>query len=354
MLNKFLTIILVTLLACAAICAQQPATPAAPTGPKPPDRSVMIFGHDDGGYLGIQAASITSENLSQFGLKEVRGVGIEKVIENSPAAAAGLQNGDVILRFDGEEVKSMAKLTRLIGETAPDQKARLTILRGGEEREITVTLGKRPAMSFGMERFGTFPAMPSMPAMPNMPPMPNMPTPDMKLSDEYFKALPAIPGQGVYSWAFIPGRKIGVVAEPLTKQLGEHFGVADGKGLLIMEVRENSPAARAGIKAGDIIVEVDGAAVSEAVELIRAVNAKKEGDVEITFVRDRNRQKVRVTPEQTKETDLPAMFEAKPGSTVTTPRAPRAPGAVRAVPMQQTVPVPPAAPMPVIRAVRII
>lgn len=346
MLNKFFTVILVTLLASAAICAQQPATPAQPGAPKTSARSLMVFGHDDAGYLGVQAVPVTSENLSQFGLREVRGVGIEKVIENSPAAAAGLQKGDVVLRFDGEEIKSVTKLTRMIGETAPEQKARLTILRGGDEREITVTMGKRPGMSFAYDRLQSFPAMPSMPNFPAVP--------EMKLDDETIKKLEqskvwALPNDGNFVWNFASGRKIGVVAEPLTKQLGEYFGVADGKGLLLMEVRENNAAAKAGLRAGDIITEVDGLQISSSMELIRAVNAKKEGDVEITFIRDKNRQKVRVTPEQTKETEMPGMFEVKPGSTMIAPRAPATPGAI-----QQTVPVPPAVPAQVIRAGRII
>ena len=61
----------------------------------------------------------------------MRCVGIEKVAENSPASNAGLQNGDVIVRFEGEEVKSILKLTRLISEVAPEQTAKVTVLRGG-------------------------------------------------------------------------------------------------------------------------------------------------------------------------------------------------------------------------------
>jgi membrane-associated protease RseP (regulator of RpoE activity) len=338
-MQKFSTLFLLIAAMAAAVFAQQPTAPSAPGTPR---AGAMIFTHDDGGYLGVQAVGITNENLSQFGLREARGVGIEKVLENSPAAAAGLQNGDVVLRFDGEEVKSVMKLTRMIGETAPDQKARLTILRGGEEREITVTIGKRPSFTFErMTPMGSFPSFPTPPSG------------EFKLSDEFFKNMPPtgeFPGNGSFVWNFAGGRKIGVVAESLTKQLGEHFGVTDGKGLLLMEVRENSPAGKAGLKAGDIITEVDGAAVSDSMELVRAVNAKKEGDVEITFIRDKNRQKVRVTPEQAKDDERPMMFETKPGtsgekSTFIVPRAPAAPGAV-----QQTVPTPPAAPIPAIRA----
>jgi len=72
-------------------------------------------------------------------------------------------------------------------------------------------------------------------------------------------------------------------------------------------VRENSPAARAGLKAGDIVTEVDGKAVKTNVDLIRAVGDKKEGDVTLTIVRDKNRQIIRVTPEAAKA--APALFQ---------------------------------------------
>jgi S1-C subfamily serine protease len=115
-------------------------------------------------------------------------------------------------------------------------------------------------------------------------------------------------------WRTASSRQIGISVSPLTKQLGDHFGVAEGT-LLINNVRENSPASRAGLKAGDIIVEVEGKAVHGDGELIRAIGAKTEGDVHITIVRDRARQTIRVTPETVKS-DLPRSpehFQGSPG-----------------------------------------
>jgi serine protease Do len=308
MLKKIFTLSLLVA-ASTAVYGQSLPTPA----PRPDgNRGVFVFPQNDGGYLGVQAVGVTGENLAQFGLKEARGVGIEKVVEGSPAEKAGLQKGDVIVRFDGEEVKSSAKFTRLISEVSPDQKAKLTILRAGEEREITVTMGKRQPFVF--ERGQAFPAMPNMQNIPSMPSMPSVPMQEFKLNDDMFKG-------NNFVWNFNGGRKIGVVSEPLTKQLADHFGVADGKGLLVMEVREGSPAGKAGIKAGDIIVEAGGKPVAEAMDLVNQINAKKEGDVEITFIRDKNRQTVKVTPEQSKEDTF---FQGQPGNfrVLTAPRVP--------------------------------
>jgi serine protease Do len=293
-----------------------------------PERGIMVFTDNDGGYLGVQTVNITGDNAMKYGLKEARGVAVEKVMEDSPASAAGLQNGDVIIRFDGEEIKSAAKLTRLISEVAPDQKARVTVLRSGGEREIVVTIGKRPEQT-NFRQFGSINAVPPTGDFPQ--------SQEFKLNDDLFKNLPkgAFPGENL-TFSFNQGRKIGVVAEGLTKQLGEHFGVADGRGLLVSEVRPDSPAGKAGLKAGDIIVQIDGTAVANSDELVKAVNVKKEGEVEVTFIRDKERRTVRLTPEQAKSSDLPTIFQTVPGSygerrtiiiprTVETPSSPLVP-----------------------------
>lgn len=287
----------------------------------------------------MQTREVTKENFAGFGLREVRGVAVEKVIENSPAARGGLQNGDVIVRFNGEEVTSTRKLTRLINEVAPDHQAKLTVLRGGgDEREIAVTLGKRemPAFSMAGGRLKDFPEMPDLSELPALP---------------QIERLPPMSGDGesnVFIWRNGTGRQIGVGVTPLTKQLGEYFGAEAGQGLLINNIRENSPAARAGLKTGDIITEVDGKPVKGSFDLIRALGEKKEGDVNLTIIRDRNRQTIRVTPETVKggampferfenfdESDMPRM-----NFNMTVPVAPSAPPSPQIAPFPKDVFIP--------------
>ena len=243
----------------------------------------------DGGYLGIQTQEVTKENFAKFGLREVRGVAVEKVIENSPAASAGILAGDVIVRFDGEEVTGARKLTRLINEVAPDHQVKLTVLRGGSEQEIAATLGKRqmPKFENGNFTFSTPGPMFKMgiPALPN---------------GELLRSFPMPRGEGrSFAWRAGEGRQIGIGVTALSKQLAAHFGVESG--VMINNVLENSPAAKAGLKAGDIIVESDGKAVKGDFDLIRAINGKKEGDVSLTIVRDGKRQTISVTPEASKD-----------------------------------------------------
>jgi membrane-associated protease RseP (regulator of RpoE activity) len=228
-------------------------------------------------------------------------VAIDKVLENSPAAQAGLQAGDVILRFNDEQVTSTRKLMRLLGEVAPDHQVTLAIARGGSEREVTVTLGKRPMPLFETGRFdvrvpvlpnGQFPQLPPPTNLPQIRPFPQMrelpPLNDGELPPDFV-------------WRAGSGRQIGVAVEPMTKQLRDYFGVEDGKGLLISSVRENSPAARAGLKAGDVIIEADGREIKRDFDLMRVIGEKKEGDVSLTIIRDKNRQTIRVTPEASKD-----------------------------------------------------
>ncbi|MCY7374462.1 MAG: PDZ domain-containing protein [Pyrinomonadaceae bacterium] len=285
MLNKFFAF---TIFAAVVGTANAQTAPTAPT-----ERTVqrMTFGVPfETSYLGVQTEDISKENFSKYGLSTVRGVGVDKVVENSPAAKGGLQNGDVILKFEGEEVSSVRKLTRLIAEIAPDHTAKLTVLRDGSEREISVTLGKRdlPQFQTGNFRVENLPNLSALPRLPRT--MPTVPLPPMTGGDS-----------NVFIFRTGANRQIGVGVTPLTKQLGDYFGVAEGRGLLVNNVRENSPAAKAGLQAGDVIVEIEGKEVKSMPDLLRAISEKNEGIVSLTFIRDKNRQTINVTPEAAKE-----------------------------------------------------
>lgn len=319
MIRKSLAFLLVGFVVVIGAQSQTPAP-----GARGESRTFSMFFDGDGSYLGVQTEEVTKDNFAKYGLREVRGVAIEKVVEGSPAEKAGLQSGDVIVRFNNEEVTSMRKLTRLLGEVSADHQAKLTVIRSGGEREITATLGKRPMPKFEEGGFGmNMPRLERVPfppsgEMPTMPPMQSIPL------------TPGVPPEP-FSFRFGSGRRIGIGVTTLTKQLSEHFGVTGG--VMINEVRADSPAAKAGLKAGDIIVEVEGKEVKGDVDLIRAIGEKKEGDVTLTIIRDRDRQTIRVTPE-----------EAKDGfnSFVEFPNAPDAPVG----PQQQFKLAVPATPMP--------
>jgi serine protease Do len=300
---RYIAIICLSTALAAPLIGQTPA----PRGDAE-TRSFAFSIDGNGGYLGVQTVEVSTENYSKFGLDKVRGVAVEKVIEGSPAEKAGLQAGDVLLRVNNDEITSSRKLTRVIGEIAPDHTASITVLRGGSERNISVTLGKRPEPAIPAAMLGRLEGFRRVPMPPD------------GGSLEGLLSRPGATGEPMI-WAFGGRRQIGVSANGLTKQLAEHFGV-DG-GVLVANVREDSPAAKAGLKAGDIIVEANGKPVTNENELVRQINEAKEGDVSITFIRDRNRQTVNVTPEEVKRT--PGTFFEFPEA----PQNPAAPGTFR-------------------------
>ncbi len=291
MFRKLFVLCLIAVFGSLLVSAQTPE----PRKDGDKDARVFSWSFDGGGsYLGVQAGEVTRENFAKLGLREVRGVVVEKVIDGSPAAAAGIQAGDVIVGFNGEAITSSRKLTRLLNEVSPDHIVKVTVVRGGAERDVTVTVGKRPMpkwdeSSFNLKFSDNFPnvdipniPMPKIEVMPNIDVVPNLPNWN---GDDFV-------------WHIGGGRQIGVGIFPLTKQLAEHFGVENG--LMISNVRENSPASKAGLKAGDIIVEVEGKVVKGDGDLVRAINEKKGGEVTLTIVRNGNRQTIKVTPEEMK------------------------------------------------------
>ena len=288
MIDKVLSFAIFTAVAIPAVTAQTPAPQ-----PRPEARAFSFSWDSDGGYLGVQTEEVTRENFAKLGLREVRGVAIAKVVEGSPAQSAGLQDGDVIVRVNGDEISSGRKLTRLISEISPDHTAKVTVLRGGSEREINVTLGKRPMPKF---EEGMFPSPDGFKNFEFRFPDKDF---EFKMPDldklEKYRFEPGKPGEPTV-FSFGNRRQIGVGLTPLSKQLSDHFGVTNGA--LVNTVRQDSPAAKAGLKAGDIILEVDGKAIKGELDVARAIAEKKEGDVTITYIRGGQRQTVRVTPEK--------------------------------------------------------
>src|SRR6266851_2892049 len=107
----FLYLVLPVLLTGGLTLAQEPPTPPAPPlSPAPAAPGPFALLIQEGSFLGVYAEDISKENMSRYGLREVRGVGVTQVVKDSPAEKAGLKKGDVILRFEGESVTSARKL----------------------------------------------------------------------------------------------------------------------------------------------------------------------------------------------------------------------------------------------------
>jgi S1-C subfamily serine protease len=190
---------------------------------------------------------------------------------------------------------------RLIGEVAPDHTVTLTVVRNGGEMEIPVTMGERKSPVLFSGDFNDAPLAPLPPnvVIPNLPSAPSAPFPPTAPRVRVMPRTGSVP-DSFEIFGFYSGRTIGVGVTGLTPQLGEYFGVREGKGLLVNSVSKDSPAERAGLKAGDVIVEVDGKPVLRQMDLVKAFGDEKKGDVVITIVRNKNRQSLTVSPEARK------------------------------------------------------
>ena len=286
MKTKYSIGLLVALILTTGLAIAQQPSPATP--PEPPDEplvnSFSLF--IDGGYLGVYAENISRENMAQYRMSQPRGVGITQVVQGSPAEKAGLKKDDVILRLDGENITSVRKLNRLISEIAPDQSVRVTVSRGGAEQELTATVGKRN--NFGMAQ-GFFSGDPKVWKWESDPKAFKFESPLIEKFD--------FDNDGDGDFTFIlNGRRIGVSTMTLNKQLADYFGVSGGKGVLVTAVTEDGPAAKAGVKAGDVITAIDGEAVDSPGDISRVVGRRKDGAVTLTVIRNKSQQTIQVTP----------------------------------------------------------
>jgi serine protease Do len=249
--------------------------------------SRSVYVHRTGGsYLGIGVAEIDAERAKALNMKEVRGVEVKNVDEDSPAAKAGLKEGDVVLEYNGQSIEGTEQFVRLVRETPVDRQVRLRVWRNGGTESLTATIGHRPAEHVSvLSDDGDFTVeIPPIPPIPRMPPMPRMPE------------VAPLPDSAL---AMITGRSgmLGIESESLGSQLAEFFGVKEG--VLVRSVLKNSAAEKAGIRAGDVIVKVDGETVTtphEISSLLRAASRAKK-TFPVVVVRDKKEVTLSVTLE---------------------------------------------------------
>jgi serine protease Do len=215
---------------------------------------VVVSSTDEGGWLGVEIAEVTAEKAKDLKLSALRGVIVDGVEPDSPAAKAGIKEKDVITQYDGQPVEGAVQFRRLIRETPPGRSVTLEISRGGSLKNISVELGDRTEvyvrkMKGKMRDFGGAYSF----SMPNVEELPDMP----EVMDPRTPVL-------------------GINAEDLTSQLGSYFGAPNNAGILVREVRPGTPADKAGLKAGDVITKVAGKEVRNLADLRAQLRAKSD------------------------------------------------------------------------------
>jgi len=219
------------------VAVAAPPTPPAdpPTPPAPPARP------GNRAWLGIY-------------LSDDEGVRVERVEERSPAEAAGLQEGDRIVTVDDRKVEVSRDVRRVVRDLEPGDAVRIVIERKGKEKTLTATLGEQPERIIEREFRSWGP-------------------------DEGFHPGPF--------WKTPPRTYIGVQVQPMTEDLRTYFKAPKGLGLLVSKAEHDSPGARAGLRAGDVIIGIDGKEVSDRRDLREALVDHEPGDkLPIRIIRD--------------------------------------------------------------------
>jgi serine protease Do len=244
----------------------------APARVSAQSRALEIVGR--GAHIGVTVEDLEGDDAKQ------RGVRIETVTPDGPADKAGLKAGDTISEFDGERVRSMLHFSRLVQETPPGRAVPVTLTRGGQRLNVTITPDRRSwSDDFGVRLLdvprGRVTPMPTPPTPPRAPRPPAMVLPEVFDSPGLFR--------------FSSGRRLGVTIEGLDDQLAQYFGVKEG--VLVKSVEEGSAAQKAGIKAGDVLTAINGSKVYDTSDVNRVVNRIDEaGEFTVEIVRDKKTQ----------------------------------------------------------------
>jgi C-terminal processing protease CtpA/Prc len=244
----------------------------APEPPEPPDSGQFYVFGEGSVHLGVTLGDVTAEKAQELKLPAVAGAMVNKVQKDSAAAKAGIEPGDVIVEFDGVHVRSSAELRRLIRETPAGRTVAIKLVRGGKPSVVSAKL------EASNNRFEI-----------NMPEIhvPEINTPEIHVPEIHIPPITIPSGFGRAA--------LGITGQDLTPQLVQYFGVKQGKGVLVFEVTTGGAGDKAGLKAGDVIVQVDGQPISGVEQLRSALNENFSDDtrkVSVTIIRDHHEQTV--------------------------------------------------------------
>jgi serine protease Do len=234
-----------------------------------------------GSSIGVTVRDVDESDVNSSKLADRRGVIIEHVDPESPAEKGGMKSGDVVVGFDGDVVRSARQFARLVEETPSGRKVKATVMREGSRVELEVTpsegsIMRRGSRAQSSDAWAGRLQMPDLPSMPDLSALDRLP--DLRAEIESSR------GQST----------LGVGVQTMTSQLAQYFGAKEG--LLVSSVRDDSRAAKAGLRAGDVITEINGHRVGTPSELRRQVREAAAGELTIGIVRDKKAMSLEAPP----------------------------------------------------------
>lgn len=248
-----------------------------PVGAAPHIGARMLYA--SASYIGIGVMDVSDEAARQIGLVDPHGIEISSVADGSPGEEAGLQRGDIVLTYRDERVNGYEHFARLVRETPPGRTVELGLVRDSQRRTVEVEIGRREASESVRQTLDAV-------------------REHLGSVKEHLGSVKADHGDLVFDLNIprvrmnIRNQRIGIELEKLEGQLAKYFGVE--RGLLVRSVGNGSIAEASGIRAGDVIVAVDGEEVSETDDLRDALASARSEPVTLEISRDRERASVQV------------------------------------------------------------
>ena len=225
------------------------------------------------GYLGVDLGEVDNERANALHLKDTHAAEVVMVDHDAPAGKSGLKVHDVILQLDGQAIDNVDQLRRRLREMPSGRTVTLLISRDGNRSNVTVQLCDRAVLQqqAWSQHF-------------------SVPEPAARATGQSF--LGNVPSGGsAFLDSMIPrALYVGADVNPVRTQLADYFGVKSGTGLLVESVDDPSPASRAGLKAGDVVVKVESQQMTSKNDWLKAIRNHRGQLVQVTVMRNKQEQ----------------------------------------------------------------
>jgi len=260
-------------------------------------RIVGLPGKSSQGYLGVDLRDVTDEQLSALKLKEARGAEITGVDHDAPACKAGLLLHDVILQMNGQVVDGQDQLRRMLRETPAGRQVTFLISRDGQQRTVQIQLANREDVEReAWEKHYTVPE-PS-----------GSSSAFAHAGNSFLSPSKSATVKGTHSFLgttmLVSSSYTGAKLEVMGPQLAEFFGAQGSAGLLVRSVDPNSPAANAGLRAGDVVVKVNSLEIASGTDWSKTIHENRGKPVNLEVLRDKKVQTLTLTPDGKKRSSV--------------------------------------------------